>query len=127
MKYYNDSKMYGKIIEWNKLINKLWKMGIYSKGLENIWYPHHNINKNIYNVIVSERSIGKTTNILLLGMLANVEYGTIMHYIREDTRQVVQSKISNIFNTIINLGYVDTITNGRLFPFNFSVVTCYYI
>ena len=113
MKYYNDSKMYGKIIEWNKLINKLWKLGVYSKGLENIWYPHHNINKNIYNVIVSERSIGKTTNILLLGMLANVEYGTIMHYIREDTRQVVQSKISNIFNTIINLGYVDIITSGK--------------
>ena len=46
-------------------------------------------------------------------MLANVEYGTIMHYIREDTRQIVQSKISNIFNTIINLGYVDIITSGK--------------
>ena len=82
------------LISWDSLIKDLKKLKIYNTKLDNIWFPTNlDIVNNAYNVIVSERSVGKTTNILALGMLANIRYGTIIHYVREDKRQVVNAKI----------------------------------
>lgn len=102
------------LISWDDLIKDLKKLKIYNAKLDNIWFPTSlDICNNAYNVIVSERSVGKTTNILALGMLANIRYGTIMHYVREDKRQVVNAKISNIFNTMISLDFISIITNKK--------------
>ena len=67
------------LISWTGLIKELKKLKIYNTKLDNIWFPTSlDIENNAYNVIVSERSVGKTTNILALGMLANIKYGTIL-------------------------------------------------
>lgn len=63
-------------------------------------------------VDVSERSIGKTTNWLLWGMIMYREYGTVIAYVRQNDT-MLQPKNLDIFATIIECGYVNKITGGK--------------
>lgn len=63
--------------------------------------------------LLSERSTGKTTNIILLGMLFNKHYGTQIQYIRQKETMIMPKNIQNIFATIIECHYVEKITDGK--------------
>ena len=64
-------------------------------------------------VNMSDRSVGKTTNWLLLGMLMNKRYETILHYIRERVDMIAPKALKDLFTTIIEHGYIEKITEGR--------------
>lgn len=69
-----------------------------------------------YFVMMSSRSIGKTTNVLLLGMVFNALYGTLIEYIRVTEDEIKASVVEKLFSTINgykNGEYVKILTGGK--------------
>lgn len=67
-----------------------------------------------WHVLMSERSVGKTTNLLLLGMVLNKLYGTVIQLVRNSIDKA--SYYRNLFNTInqYNNGqYIKALTDGE--------------
>lgn len=66
-----------------------------------------------YYIILSDRSRGKTTNALLLGMVMNKIDGSVIEYVRQRREQIMPKFILSLFSTVIQYGYVEKITNGK--------------
>lgn len=64
-------------------------------------------------VNLSDRSTGKTTNWLLFGMLMNRFYGTVIQYVRQSESQIAPKNSKDLFDTILDCGYIEKITNGQ--------------
>lgn len=64
-------------------------------------------------VDVSERSVGKTTNWLLLGMLMYVRYGTIIQYIRQNELMITPKNMKDLMETVKKFNYIEKITKGK--------------
>ena len=108
--YINGEKNCGIDYDWRMIYKELDRLKLVPK---NVYYPKFNFYKNKWNVVCSERSIGKTTNVLLLGMVVNKMYGTIIHYIREDEDMIRQSAVKDLFDVIVSRGYIDILTDGQ--------------
>ena len=67
---------------------------------------------NIF-VDVSERSVGKTTNWLLLGMLMYIRYGTVIQYIRQNELMITPKNTKDLMSTIKKFKYIEKITKGK--------------
>ena len=65
--------------------------------------------------VLSERSIGKTTNAILLGMVYWKLYGTVIHYIRTSETMIENKFIKDLYAVINNpeYGYIEKITDGK--------------
>lgn len=66
-----------------------------------------------YFTIVTERSTGKTTNVLLYGLICNKLFGTVIQYIRQSDNMLAPKNAKTLFNTIIECGYVQKLTDGK--------------
>lgn len=66
-----------------------------------------------YFVICTERSIGKTTNVLLFGMIAHEIHGTQIQYIRDTENMLEPKNMRQLFDTILLHDYVNKVTKGR--------------
>lgn len=78
-------------------------------------------------IITSERSVGKTTNILLIGMVMNALYGTVIQLIRHHIDKA--SYYETLFNTIVafNKGqYIKKLTNGEYNSVKYHWKNFYY-
>lgn len=64
-------------------------------------------------ISMSPRGVGKTTNILLLGMIMNKLYGTEIQYIRFHESMIMNKNIKDIFEVIIQFKYIEKLTNGK--------------
>ena len=112
IKYINDKISYGIEYDW-KLIRKNYKkLGI----PPDFWNPSKlPLENHKYFVGFSERTIGKTTNVLLLGMVMHVLYGTVIQYVRQDEKDIAPKNTSDLFNVIINpeYKYIEKLTDGE--------------
>ena len=63
-----------------------------------------------YFILCSERSIGKTTNVLLFGMIAHQVHGTQIQYIRQTEVMLEPKNMRQLFDTILHFDYVKKIT-----------------
>lgn len=66
-----------------------------------------------FNILLSPRSKGKTTNILLLGLIFNKLYGTKLQYIRASHDMITPSKAGSLFSVIVQNGYIEKLTGGK--------------
>lgn len=66
-----------------------------------------------WNMILSIRSRGKTTNMLLWGMCLHECYGIQIQYIRQRDNQLAPKLAWAQFETILTYHYIEKITNGR--------------
>ena len=66
-----------------------------------------------WNVILSPRGVGKTTNMLLLGMCQHETDGTEIQYIRQYDDMLTPSKLTDLFDVILQYHYIEKITGGR--------------
>jgi hypothetical protein len=66
-----------------------------------------------WNVILSDRSRGKTTNLLLYGMILNKLYGIEIQYIRTMKDMIAPKNSQDLFRVINDFGYVKKITDGE--------------
>ena len=78
-------------------------------------------------ILTSERSVGKTTNVLLVGMVMNKLYGTVIQLIRHHIDKA--SYYETLFNTIIayNKGqYIKALTDGKFNSVKYHWKNFYY-
>lgn len=108
--YIDNNPMLG--IKYNiKEVRKLFKSLNIPK---NVYSPDYlPLEKSHYFVLLSERQLGKTTNLLLYGMCFNWLYGTIIHYVRQSAEMIAPKSIQDIFSTIIKYGYIEKLTEGK--------------
>lgn len=66
-----------------------------------------------YFALLSERSIGKTTSVILFGMCAHETNGIIPQYIRSKEDMIQNKNINELFKTIREYHYIEKITKGR--------------
>lgn len=79
-------------------------------------------------VLASERSVGKTTNIMLMGMCMNAMYGTQIQLVRHHIAKA--SYYKELFNTIVNYKqghYIKKITDGKYNSVKYYQKRFYYI
>lgn len=71
-------------------------------------------NEKTWNIILSARARGKTTNILLWGICLHEKYGIEIQYIRQREQQIQPKYSEKLFEIINNVeyGYVEKLTNG---------------
>lgn len=108
IEYINNDMNKGIKYDYN-LIRKELKKYIPQK----YYNPINNINESNYQVLISERNVGKTTNAILLGMVMNKLYGTQLQYIRTHSDMITRKATSQLFDTIKENGYIEKLTDGR--------------
>jgi len=69
--------------------------------------------KAVYNVIIGERSNGKTYAVLLEGLKTYIEGGGQLAYVRRWKEDIIGKRASGIFNAINENGEVEKLTNGE--------------
>lgn len=78
-------------------------------------------------ILTSERSVGKTTNVLLIGMVMNKLYGTVTQLVRHAIAKA--SYYETLFNTIVayNQGqYIKKLTDGKFNSVKYFWKNFYY-
>lgn len=109
IKYIDNDKNKGIKYDWDKIKKAYRKLGC-PKHVYNPCKPDFDIIG--YNICMSDRSEGKTTNPLLLGMVMNDMYGTILHYLRYDTQTITPKLMGQLFDTIYEFDYIPKLTHG---------------
>ena len=95
----------------NKKTEKLFKS---LKIPSNVFNPlQENPKPGDWNIILSIRGLGKTTSMLLLGMCDNWENGTEIQYIRQYDDMLTPSRLSDLFDVVLQFHYIEKITGGR--------------
>ena len=112
-----ESPMYGKedpalgiVIDWKMIHKALLKTG------KCRFYPDPlkaDISKVGYIVDISDRSRGKTTQKLVLGLLLYVAYGIELQLIRQNSRMIEPKLMKNMYKTVIEEHLIEEITEGR--------------
>jgi hypothetical protein len=81
---------------------------------------------NKYFVICTERSVGKTTNVLLWSMIANKLEQTLVVYLRQFADMIERKNLKLLFNTIKEFGYIEKITGGKYKDLQYYAHGWYY-
>lgn len=111
--YINKDPNSGIKYNWKKIMREYKALGIPKEYDYTEILPLDNDNLKWYN-LNSERSVGKTTNILLLGMVMNKFYDTQIQLVRHHIAKA--SYYRELFNTIISYKdgqYIKKLTNGK--------------
>ena len=105
-KYIDDDKQKGILIDWKKARKDYKKLNI----PDYLYNPcREPLEKAKHHIILSQRSSGKTTNLLILGMILNKNHGIIIHYIRSREDYISNKHIKDLFSTIQSFGYIEKI------------------
>lgn len=113
IKYYDNDEKHGIIIDWNAVFREFRKLKVPKDVYDPTTVPIYSAK---YIQLLSERSTGKTTNWLLIGMILYQMYGTITQYIRQTEDMIKPSIAGEIFRVILEYGdgkYIRTITDGK--------------
>ena len=125
VKYIDNNSIKGIQYDFTKILKEYKKLKI---PLE-VWTPQHlPFNKAHTFIELSERSIGKTTNIILFGMIMNKIYGTIIHYVRDNALMLENRNIKELFDVIKDkqYKYIEKITEGEYNSVLYKAKRWYY-
>lgn len=110
IEYINGNPLDGVVYDFNFLRNEFRRL----KCPKDVYNPCHlpfEVCK--WFVTLSERARGKTTNLLLFGMLIWWHYGTGICYIRSNEQMIMPKASKDLFSNIISWGYVEKISKGK--------------
>ena len=95
-----------------KEVNKLYKkLGVPDEFFNPTDMP---LNEELgHYVLLSERSTGKTTNILLWSLCANKVDGITPVYVRHTHDSIAPKNLNKLVNVIVDYGYIEKLTDGR--------------
>ena len=88
------------------------------------------IKKISYYFGLSTRSVGKTSNWILIGMILNALYGSTIVYIRNTQDETAPKNTSKLMNVIVgfeNARYIKEITDGRYNHVKYDTRQLYYV
>ena len=121
--HYIDIKKRSSMLPFDKIIAKYKKLGC----PEDVFNPCNiPLKRNKYFVLLSERSVGKTTNVILFGMCAHEICGTQIQYIRQHSDMITPKTSRQLFDTILRYDYVSKITGGRWSSVTYWAAGWYY-
>ena len=110
IEYINGNKLDGINYDFNFIRNEYKKL----KCPKDVYNPCHLPFETCkWSVILSERARGKTTNLLLFGLLIWWYYGTGICYIRTNEHMIMPKASKDLFSNIISWGYIEKISNGK--------------
>lgn len=99
--------------DWDwKLIRKEWKA---LKMPKDVAYDPFHIpwGAAAYNMLISKRGVGKTTSVMLLGLILFKLYGVQIQYIRQSDDMTAPKFAQELMSTILACGYIEKLTSGR--------------
>lgn len=126
IRYINNDPNLGIDYDWELIAKEYKKLGVPPEYDITEILPLGNEELKWY-VLTSERSVGKTTNVLLIGMVMHKLYGTVMQLIRHHIDKA--SYYETLFNTIIayNKGqYIKKLTDGEYDTIKYHWKNFYY-
>lgn len=98
------------MIDWNKVKKEYKKL----KCPRDVWQPLRvPFESCAHSVIMSNRTRGKTTNVLLIAVLLRKLYARSSAYVRPTENSIQAKKISGLFRTIENFNYISMIFEDR--------------
>lgn len=97
-------------LNFNKIIKEYQKLKCPPDVFDPCKLP---FDRDKYFVICSERSIGKTTNVILFGMVAHELYGIQIQYIRDTEIMLEPKNMRQLFDTILQYDYVSKVTKNK--------------
>lgn len=113
MKYVENNEKYGLKYDLNKIANEYKKLKV---PVEFDLIDFKRFENSKYIIDLSQRTIGKTTNYLILGMVFNKIYGTQICYIREKHDMIKASLAEKLTETLVKYKdgyYIKQLTNGK--------------
>lgn len=113
IRYIENDPNNGIKYNWKKIMKTYRSLGIPKEYDYSDIVPFENDDLKWYN-LNSERSVGKTTNLLLIGMVMNKMYGTQIQLVRHHIAKA--SYYRELFNTIVNYKsgqYIIKLTDGK--------------
>lgn len=109
IKYIDNNPKKGILYDWKFIKKEYKKLGIPKE----YYYPLRVDWENAgYCQALSDRARGKTTEVLLLGMIMNKHYETIIHYLRQDEKTITPYSLRDLFATIVDCRYIEKLTDG---------------
>ena len=110
IKYIDNNQQKGIKIDWNLIFYLYRKLKCPKETYDPTNLPINDVN---WFVILSARSRGKTTNLLLIGLLLYKEYGIMTGYIRQYENMITATKTKNLYNVINDYHYIEKIFDGQ--------------
>lgn len=111
--YYNNREQDGIIYDWHLIKSTFNKLGV---PAEYDFTPWEHITEAKYFIQLSQRGLGKTTSALLLGMVMNSLYGTLIEYVRVSRDEIKASTVQEMMNVIEGYKggkYIEILTDGK--------------
>lgn len=110
IEYINGNRLDGVDYDFNFLRNEFKRL----KCPKDVYNPSHLPFESCkWFITLSERARGKTTNLLLFGMLIWWHYGTGICYVRSSEQMIMPKASKDLFSNIISWGYVGKISKGK--------------
>lgn len=110
IRYYDNDINKGIIYDWDHIEKEYKKL----KCPKDVFYPLRcDFRKARYSIAMSDRSRGKTTNPLLVGLIMYRDYGTVLHYFRNTKDECEPKIIKDIFDIILAHHYIEKIFEGK--------------
>ena len=106
VKYINNDRQKGIKIDWNKIFRTFKKLGCPEDLYDPTEIPIKEVN---WAVLLSERSVGKTTQLLIIGLLLYREYQIQTGYLRQYHDMITATKTKNLYSVINEWGYIEKI------------------
>ena len=113
MEFIENNEKYGIKYDLSKIAKEYKKLKIPN---EFDFVDFNRIENNSYIIDLSQRSVGKTTCYLLLGLVYNKLYDTHIVYIRESSDMIKASIVQDLFKVILSYKdgyYLKKITDGK--------------
>lgn len=111
IKYLNGNVQDGIKVDWQKVFSyyKALKM---PKGIYN---PAKELDPDSaeWFILISSRSTGKTTNLLIISIILFLMYGITTPYIRQRPDMTARQNIEKLFEVIRACGYIKDLTDGQ--------------
>ena len=122
------------MIDWQKVRARFKKLKTeqkYKKAVGDkkatLWIPTHiPIEESTYNFIMSDRSRGKTTQLLLFLMIAGYDYNKTIEYVRTTDDEIAPKNTAKLFDVITAYDYIEQITHGEYNTVQYSAKYWYY-
>lgn len=124
VKYLDDDINKGIVVDW-ALVRKYYKKLGCPK---NVYNPNTlPYQSSTYFILQSERATGKTTGLLLTGMILNRLYGIEIQYLRSKESMIANKVIQDLFSVIREFHYVDKLTHGEYNDVEYRARRWYYV
>ena len=110
IEYINGNKLDGIVYDFNFLRNEYKRL----KCPKDVYNPCHLPFETCkWFITLSERARGKTTNLLLFGLLVWWHYGTGICYVRSNEAMIMPKASKDLFSNIVSWGYIEKLTKGK--------------